>query len=467
MFHRIKNFSLKDYLNITSRYDAIKVTIIALCFFIVLGSYTVVRELKDSVFVLIVGYKYMPDIKNLATLLMIPLIFFYSWLVGRVKKHWLIVIYTLLFGIGGLIGAYFLHHPLIGLTNTTASGSRLFGWIFYLFLEGYSPFVVSLLWAYMNSISKPEEIKNRYMLVTVTSKLGGAIGACLAWLFMSKYFTAGQALSETTVHVYIMAIASCALLIIPFLIFYLIYKVPCEYLRGYGDPQPHCKVGNKDDSILPEKSGSGFTLLFKYPYVLGIFGMIFFWETISVIFNYMKIGIGLKEASGSMLAFGAFLYKNAMFAHILALIVTIVGTSSLINLIGERFALMAIPLFIGSAIIMCLFFQSANVVIATYIFIKSINYSFGYPLREGLYIPTTDAIRFKSKSWIDSFGAKIAKAFGSIYNKSIQFVPIMFLHSVQFSFFIIITLLWTALAYSLGKRWAHAVKNGEVIGEKN
>ena len=46
--------------------------------------------------------------------------------------------------------------------------------------------------------------------------------------------------------------------------------------------------------------------------------------------------------------------------------------------------------------------------------IKGLSYALQSPSREMLYIVTTDAIKFKAKSWIDVFGARGSKALGSV-----------------------------------------------------
>ena len=135
------------------RYEYIKIAIMCMCFAITLGSYSLIKELKDSVFLLMVGQKYIPDAKALSFILMIPLILLFSFLSNHFSRYWLLSFYAIVYGVGGLICAYFIADPVVGLANTVISVDRFFGWFFYLFLEGYNPFVVSLLWSFLNSIS--------------------------------------------------------------------------------------------------------------------------------------------------------------------------------------------------------------------------------------------------------------------------------------------------------------------------
>jgi AAA family ATP:ADP antiporter len=42
--------------------------------------------------------------------------------------------------------------------------------------------------------------------------------------------------------------------------------------------------------------------------------------------------------------------------------------------------------------------------------LKAITFSLNEPVKELLYMPTSEAIKFKVKAWIDVFGARCAKA---------------------------------------------------------
>ncbi len=53
------------------------------------------------------------------------------------------------------------------------------------------------------------------------------------------------------------------------------------------------------------------------------------------------------------------------------------------------------------------------IIMGAFTLMKSINYAFSQPVKEALYIPTLKEIKFKSKSWIDAFGSKLAKGSGS------------------------------------------------------
>lgn len=457
----------QSFVGSDDRYEKLKILLLSLCFFIVIGGYTLVKELKDSIFLNVVGLEYLPWVKLFSMVVLIPSVFFYSKLVDVLRRYQLLYFYAAVYGIGGLLCAYYIGHPTIGLANTDTSPYRLFGWLFYFFIEGYSPFVVSVLWAFVNSITKPESVKKNYILLTASSKMGGALMAGFAWWLLTFNAAGRGLLSDVASHQLLLIFASAVLLLVPLVIFFMIRTVPGYCLHGYEAAYQVEKQRAKEEKKKPEGflrgMFSGLWLLLRYPYVLGIFGMIFFWEIVNVIFNYLRLGVG-QAATQSVAGFGVFLYQQACFTHIVGLVVVLLGTRTIITWLGERKSLIAIPVMTGCAIAGYLVFQTMFAATLTYVIIRAINYAFAYPLRESLYIPTTKAMKFKSKSWIDGFGSKLSKGVGSYYNIFIQGVARSALFSVNLVFFGAVIVLWGGMAHFLGRRFEKAVENNEVIG---
>ena len=100
----------------------------------------------------------------------------------------------------------------------------------------------------------------------------------------------------------------------------------------------------------------------------------------------------------------------------------------------------------------------------SFIALRVINYAFTQPLRESLYIPTIKDLKFKSKSWIDTFGSKLAKSTGSTFNIVTASVSAAVYLPMLSVFFASILSLWFATAFLLGKRYEQAINNNEVIG---
>jgi len=436
-----------------------KIFLVSFIFGLVITSYTIYKEMKDIVFVEIVGADYVPRAKMISIFVLIPAILFYSFMVNRVRRHQILCFYSILYGILGLVFTYLLGHPVIGISNTDTSPWRLFGWIFYIFIEGASPFLIGVVWAFANSIHNPKEAKNYYAFLVTFSRVGGLIGAGFGWYLLSHRVIAPLLVKQQL----LLLLPSLVLFLVPVAVWLLKKKVPSHLLHGYEAVYAYEKKVEKSH----EQPGlfSGLILLIRNPYVLGIFSIIFFYEMVNTVLSLLRItyslGDGLEEFSSRLFAL-TFGY------HLVAFFIALLGTQALMRVLGERRCLMLVPISIGVLLFAFLFVGTFEAFTVAFIAMRAINYAFFYPVRESLYIPTVKAINFQSKAWIDAFGTKISKGAGSLFNETARHVvrtsglaASQMLHA---GFFAVIIGLWVLIAHKLGNRYARAIARNEVIG---
>jgi len=200
--------------------------------------------------------------------------------------------------------------------------------------------------------------------------------------------------------------------------------------------------------------------------VLGVFGMVFFYETVGTVVSYLRLGEAGVNAT-SVAGVTSYLFKTIFIMHVVTFFISIIGTRALFKVFGVRRSLLLIPMAIAVVLLMFLFNMTPTTLIFAYTTLKAINYAFLWPVRETLYIPTVKDIRFKAKSWIDAFGGKFAKTTGSTFNHLFvtDMVPAALFPPLMV-FLMPLMLLWVATAYLLGKRYNYAVSNNEVIGHE-
>jgi len=446
------------------RHERLKVLLLTVAFFLIIGAYTVAKELKDSVFMHIVGKSYVPLAKWLFMIVLIPAIFIYSKMVDKMRRYILLSVLCFVFGVVGIIFAYFLGHPTIGLSNTNTSSDRIFGWLFYFFIEGFSPFVVSVFWAFANSINSPESAKKNYGIMVSGSKMGGVVTAGLSMYLLGDIGPImGCHLTDVTKHQLVLALSSTFLLLVPVVIFYMMKKVPGQYLHGYEAAYQLEKQKSKEGKA---ETGmfSGIMMFLKYPYVLGIFGMVFFYEVINTVLSYLRLEVAQANAK-SLCGVSGFLLEMAFMYHVAGVLIAMFGTSTLLKKLGERVCLIMIPIIFG-VLLLYLMISNASpfALMITFVTLKAVNYAFSWPVRESLYIPTVKEIKFKSKSWVDAFGSKFAKTTGSTFNVFAECLGETLMFGAYSIFFAGIVGVWVVAAVLLGKRFDQAVSNNEVIG---
>lgn len=462
-----KRSSIFSHLFAVDREDRKKLLFLSAIFFLIIAGYTLAKDLKDAVFMSVVGKDYAPHAKVLSMFALVVPMLLYSRIVDKMRRYQVLCVCSAFFGIGGLIFAYFIGHPTIGIANTQTSPARLFGWLFYFFVEGYSPFVVSVFWAFANSVNSPESARKNYGLMVAGSKLGGVLSAGCAWLLFTwiaslPHSYQYDALSLQAVYI----VSSIFLLSVPLFVGRYLHRVPKESLHGYEAAYLLEKKRKKEQS---KQTGtfSGLKVLLKYPYVMGIFGMVFFYEIVATVITFIRLGEADKYVSVASKC--SYLFGTILITHFCSLLISMFGTRYLLEKLGERFCLVLAPLISGALLLYFVMTMNKSSLILTFSALRAVNFAFFWPVRESLYIPTVKEVKFKSKAWIDGIGVKLSKGAASLYNGMVvaarQADPVA-LFPVLVVFFLPAILIWIVVAYLLGKRFDQVIERNEVIGQE-
>lgn len=444
-------------------HERLKLFLLTLTFFLIIAAYTLTKELKDIIFAATVGKSYIPLAKLLTLFILVPSILLYSKLVDKLRRYHLLCLYALAYGVLGIIFTFLLGDPVIGLGNPVLSPYRMFGWIQYFLLEGFSPFIVGVFWAFANSITDPAEAKKNYGFMVSGSKLGGILSAGLAWIVLTQETPLfGLISSDIAKHQLLLGLSSLLLILVPFVILLLVRNVSGKYLHGYEAAyrleKQRSRKGESQTGMF-----SGLWMFVKYPYILGVFCMVFFYEVINSVLSYERIGIA-QASSESIAGVSSFLFKIMLLTHFTGFLISFLGTKQLLRVLGERLCLILIPVVTGGLLLYFTISYTPSALIVAFVIMRAINYGFSYPVRESLYIPTIKEIKFKSKSWIDAFGTKFAKSTGSAFNLLAEKLGPTLASTAHTAFFAVIIGIWIVAAMLLGKRFDKAVANNEVIG---
>ena len=444
--------------------ERLKLFFLALLYFLVVGSYTITRDLKSSIFLTVVGKEYIPWVKMISMFMLVPAILFYSQLVDRIRRYQLLIFYSIFFGVANLVFAYYIGHPTVGILNTDAHPWRLFGWFFYFFVEGYSPFIVSVFWALANSVTSPAEAKKNYGYMVAGSKLGGMATALLAWyLFSLSAKSVYPFLTHVVAHQIILIVSTVFLTFVPIVALLFIKKVPGYMLHGY----EAAYKAEKERTVHHEKPRlgmlAGLDMFVRYPYVFGIFGMVFFYEVISTVLGYLRLGVAQADST-SISDVSRVLFEIALKTHFVGFFISFFGTQALLARLGVRICLLLVPFSIGIFLFYLVFETTPQSLINAFVAFQAFHYAFLMPVRESLYLPTIKEIKFKSKSWIDAFGSKISKTTGSMFNVCAAKMGSGFMLPMHSFFFATMIGFWFILAFFLGRRFDQAIAKDEVIG---
>jgi len=313
-------------------------------------------------------------------------------------------------------------HPTIGLENQQPDPSRILGWISYCSIESFGSVMVSLFWSFANSSFSLETAKASYGVMVATAQIGSILGPTVVNTYAAvwgpaKCYLAGalcMGLLQGTMYMYIS-------------------------IYGTQDRTGKEPLATGAPTKKKQKAGvlEGLTLFWKFNYIKGIFAIsCLFMIEVTIVDYTMKVlarnyfaeenpcepGMNCYNAATgdhglsaeATTAFTAFMGFFGQATNTLSFLLSLFGTSAVIRALGLRLSLLLFPSLCLAIIIFVRLYPSLYVVFGAMMTLKACSYALNNPTKEILYQPTSAAVKYKAKSWIDIFGARGSKALGSV-----------------------------------------------------
>lgn len=449
-----------------------KFSLLAVIFGLIIGVYWLLRPLKDSIFMSVVGENYIPKAKFLSLFIVFPLVLIYSKLVDMFPRQKMFYALCTIYGLAALAFAFVMFSPAIGLSNTVASPERWWGWIWYVYVESFGSLVVALFWAFAADTTTPESAERGYPLVAFGGQIGNIVGPLTLGTIM-EYFThfevgpEGQLPAEAvqqsaSVHAGMVGLAAAGIFAIMGLVWFFMRVVPREQLVGY-----HGTNEKKD-----EEPGffEGLKLIFSSPYLLGIAGIITAYEVIVTVldFNFKTlVKLNYPDAHASTI----YLSSYGTWVGIVSMLSIALGINKVQRWLGLGASLASLPLLIAVVVLSFQAYPIIGVLFWIMVLSKAVNYALNQPSMKQLYIPTTKEAKYKSQAFIEMYGSRGSKALGSSVN--LMRKPLMDKMGAVagLNYFIALCTyvslgivgLWFFIALYLGRTYRKAIDKKQVI----
>lgn len=432
-------FSLKNY-------EEKKFFLLSFIFGIIIGTYWLLRPIKDSVFLTMIGKNYQPDAKLISIFVVGIVVYIYSKLVDRFPRHKLLYFFSIFYAACTLIFSFFIWHPVWGISNTVADPARLVGWTWYIFVDTFGYLMVSLFWSFMSDTTSPETAKKRYFTLAIGGQTGGLIAPLIASYVTSLYGTGLTLL-----------IPVCSLAILVFCIMY--------YMKNFSDSNSDELQEFSHNKPLEGEPETGFfeglNLIFKRPYLFGIFIIVSFYEIVTAILDYHFKVLASNVYLGDALT--DYLYSYAIWTNVVAVVSLLLGIDIIGRRLGVGKTLVLLPILVGTAIILFYHHSVLWLAFAIMVSCKALNFALIQPSKEQLYIPTTPESKYKAKAWIDMFGSRSAKGVGSWINKCKKTMD----HEMFMWITAVISMgligVWIIAAVLIGRIHAKAIKEKRLV----
>lgn len=402
----------------------------------IVGSYWLLRPLKDALFAGFVGASYLPYAKIASVIFLIPLILLYSKMVDIFEKQQLIYIITSIYGGLFFCAAYLLANPTAEIANTILCKYQILGWAIFLGVESFISLVFSLFWSFVASTTDTVSAKRGYALIFAGAQIGTIIGPEFA-----KHAT------QIGIPMLIF-IAACGIFMIP-LMTMLFIKL-----------HPHVITVKSRDKKTSTGFIEGLRLLFTRPYLIGILGVAILGNIISTILEFELIYFAQKSYN-SVENITEFLGLYGQSINFSTLIFALFGTSLVIRKLGLTLSLVAYPIIVGIIVCAVWYYPTLWVLFTAMVVIKCLSYALNSPCKEIMYIPTSNDVKFKAKSWIDTIGYRLSGSVGG--GVGVAFPGIASLIYFGSIISLVVTVIWIIAAICVGIKNQQLVKNDEII----
>jgi ATP:ADP antiporter, AAA family len=431
----------------------------------IIGSYWTLRVLKDSVFINLVGKGDIWLAKLVSLVCLFPLIMLYTKLLDRLSREKMFYVLATVYGIATIVFGLLILSSQIGQAPAIVIAAReglpyyltkILGYGWYVFVESYGSLIVALFWAIASDTTEPDSAKKGFSLVVAIGQIGGIVGP----LFITR-LPKMIGFSTSALSIFI-----CALLVLVLIVLmrYFFRKTPKHLMVSFH--------GKNEEQIEKEQEPGfleGLKLLLQHKYLLGIFGVITFYEIIVTVFDFHFKNLAGTHYTGTDL--DAYLGSYGSLVNTVALVCLLLGINNITRIFGVGVALALMPVIVGGALFGFLTIDSLNFLFYLMVGSKAINYALNGPAMKQLYIPTTPDVRFKSQAWIETFGSRGSKGIGSGFNSLLKPFQKTFgevagrLWHIKLSSYIgfAIVGLWFLIAVYLGKTYKQAIDQKKVV----
>jgi hypothetical protein len=329
-----------------------------------------------------------------------------------------------------------------------------FGYLFYISLEGYPPFIWSLLWNIFIFDQTKEICTKNSFFASLFAQIGGFTFSYGTYYLIKKNLF----LNNCSLFAFILLL-STILMTLNIIIFYFIKKYLNQKSNSFN---LILYKNNYDENIIYTWYKSLKKIISSF-YIFGIFLMVFCWEIINITLNYFRLDTLTNKSILEDTFLLQNLYHTISLTYFLGIFIVLFGYKFLVKLYGVKNTLMLFPTLLIFLIIPLIFSNNKELLTVFYMIIKAIYPALIFPIKESLFSITSPKIRFQSKAWIDGLGSRLSKACAALYIYFSLFISLENRNIINLIFFSIILSLFFIITYYIGKIWEDKQKNNEII----
>ena len=401
----------------------------ALLFYLLLSAYYVLRPLREEMG-LAAGVENLPRmyLGTLAgTIILAPC---FGWLVRRYRREKFLPIVYRFFAVN-LLG-FQLALRLCDPDQVVALGR-----VFYIWLSVFNMLAVSLFWSFMADGFGYQRSRRLFGLIAIGGTAGAILGSGLT-----------AALVDRIGRAWLMVISAVLLELGVRLIARLARRFDAAGYRAAEPPAPPLTSGDGRGIL------AGVTLTFRSPYLLAVAGYLFLYSLTSTFLYFEQAHIVDAQAltrEGKAALFA----QIDLWTNILTIVCEILLTGRLLRWLGTGKVLALLPVGTAAGFAALAAAPGLAVLVVVQVLRRAANYALARPARETLFTTVDNDVRYKAKSFIDTFIYRGGDALGA---GTVEALGVAGLGLAPLAAIGVPTAgLWTWMALYLGRRQRRAV----------
>jgi AAA family ATP:ADP antiporter len=364
--------------------EAVTASLMFLFSFLAMTSYNIIKPITRSEFISSLGADNLPYVQFGAGVLIGFIMQGYTWVMRAVPRRRIIPVTQV--GIAALLVLFWFLFTTIG-QEWIAVAFYIVGLILAVLL-------ISQFWTLANDIYDPRQAKRIFGFIGGGSSLGGATGAGLTVYLVESIGAKNMLLLAAAI------MAACVSIVL--------FVLKREETAGTSDPT----------AAVEEKgtSGSEAIELLRSSRHLQIIAMVIAFAAIGAAIIEQQLNMAAAEAKGAANsdAIAAFLAQVTVYLSLIGFVIQVGLTSRIHRVLGIGFALLILPVSLGTTAVMILFNRALWAPGLARILDTSLRYTVDKTSREVLFLPLPAELKYRAKPFIDVTMDRFAKGMGAL-----------------------------------------------------
>jgi ATP/ADP translocase/CRP-like cAMP-binding protein len=352
--------------------------------FLAMTSYNIIKPITRSEYISSLGADNLPYVQFAMGVLIGFIMQAYTKAIATVPRRWTIP--TTQFGMMLLLLLFWLLFTTVG-ADWVAVG-------FYILSLIVGILLTSQFWTLANDVYDPRQAKRVFGFIGGGASLGGAMGAGLTRMLVESVGTRVMVLISA-------AIMGMCIAIVMFIL-------RREKSAGTSDAS---KTGEEEGV-----SGGEAIALLRSSRHLQIIALVIAFSAIGANIIEMQLNLAAAEAKGqgNTDAIAAFLAEITIYLSLAGFLIQVTLTSRIHRVLGIGFALLILPVSLGTTAGIMLFNRGLWAPGLARILDTSLRYTVDKTSREVLFLPLPTDLKYRAKPFVDVTMDRLAKGMGAL-----------------------------------------------------